>query len=158
MTFKNKAFDWDGYLSLARQFLQELELDNTDSNENESKVRCGISRAYYAAFNGSKKFLHSIGIDPQIFGDRSHERIINEFKMLYENSDDKNRDKPYIKIYNDLSSLKVERIKADYNDYLFTESFLSQNAKKNKLETAIKHSEKIVENLSLIQAARKNIL
>ena len=158
MIYENVAFDWEGYLSLAKQFLQELEVENTDNNENEAKVRCGISRAYYAAFNNSKIFLHRMGIEPSYLGGSSHDKIINEFKILYESSDDKDRDKPYIKIYNGLSSLKGERIKADYNDYLFAEKYLSQKAKKNKLETAIKHSEKIVDNLLLLKDVKKTVL
>lgn len=154
MISKKVSFDWDGYLDIAKQFLQELEEDASDTNENESKVRCGISRAYYAAFNDSRIFLHNIGIEPSMFGESSHKKVIQEFKNLCNKPDNQQFGKEYKIIFNKLSLLKDERTKADYADYLIDEKLYSKDAKKNMLEKSIRYSEMIIKSLSLIESNR----
>lgn len=150
MMQKNMAFDWDGYLHLARSFLTEIDGLNGEDGESEAKIRCGISRAYYSALNNSRIFLHKIKMAPSFGGGSSHDKVINTFKELSEASNNTEQAKTYKRIYNDLRLLKSERIKADYNDILIEGITISKNAKINLLDKSIKRTESILKDLYLL--------
>lgn len=150
MMQKNMAFDWDCYLHLARSFLTEIDGSNGEDGGIEAKIRCGISRAYYSALHNSRIFLQKIKMPPSLGGGSSHDNVINTFKALYDASKDKERDKIYMRIYNDLRLLKSERIKADYHDQLIEGIMISKQAKINLLDKSIRRTEKILEDLSLL--------
>lgn len=150
MMQKNAAFDWDCYLHLAKSFLEEIDELNNEDGESEAKIRCGMSRAYYSALHNSRIFLHKIKIYPSFGSGSSHDNVINQFKKLYEASNDKERDKTYMRIYNDLRLLKSDRIKADYYDRLIEDTMISKNVRRNLLDKSIRRTEKILEGLSLL--------
>lgn len=124
-------------------------LNNLDNNEAkcESQIRCGISRAYYAAFHHCLVFLRNNGIDSCVVGDSSHNNVIDRFKKLYE-LDNNTR---YLQIYNLLRRMKDNRVQADYQDYLLGNNVPSRNGNINMLKKAISTADKIKEHLRQLQ-------
>lgn len=95
-------FDWQKYLELAQELIE--------GDTNEAKQRSSISRAYYAAFCYARNYLRDY-LDFKPRNDKNeHQAVIKEFQKY----DRKNR--KMIEIGNDLSRLRLDRNKADYND------------------------------------------
>ena len=103
-------FNWANYIDFAKTLYQEI----LAGEENECKIRCGISRAYYGAFHRAEAYLRRAQIDFKIYGKGSHENLIIEFEKL-----GKNGDKKFTKISKYLDRLKQLRVKADYYDIFF---------------------------------------
>ena len=97
-------FDWSEYLNLAENLAGQA--DNLISEE--TKLRCSISRAYYAAFCKARNYLRDIeGVSIPQSG-KSHKIVIDNFK--------KSTDKTRKKIGINLDRLRIDRNKADYDD------------------------------------------
>lgn len=47
------AFDWNDYHTLAQKLLKQ------DGTDDEARMRCAISRAYYCAFNIAKDYIRT---------------------------------------------------------------------------------------------------
>ena len=147
MTNKQEAFDWDGYLYLAESFLNDLNGTEAD----EAKVRCGISRAYYAALHDSRIFLHTINADNSVVGGSTHDNIINCFKQMDFAPDDNEKIKLYRKVYNTLRTLKADRIKADYKDRALINTSDVIMTRRNILYKSIKQAQQIINYLAMIK-------
>jgi len=93
------GFDWIEYLNLAKEIAADTTLQSTE----EAKLRCAISRAYYAAFHNAVKVVFPQG-PPEIAG--IHGELTRELKS----SDDRVRRQLGV----DLDRLKGRRHKADY--------------------------------------------
>lgn len=97
------SFNWSEYLSLANE-LAPRPIDRTTA---EAKLRSAISRAYYANHCKARNFLRDCeGHKPR--REDAHRFVIEKFS----NSIDRTRRD----IGKDLNRLKVDRIKADYED------------------------------------------
>lgn len=147
MTNKQEAFDWDGYLYLAESFLNDL--DGTEADE--AKVRCGISRAYYAALHDSRIFLHTSHVDTSVVGGSTHDNIINYFKQMDFAPDDNEKIKLYRKVYNTLRNLKADRIKADYKDRALINTSDVMMTRRNILDKSIKQAQQVIHYLAMIK-------
>ena len=95
------SFDYKDYNRIARQ-LSDQGVDK--SPDKEAKLRCAISRAYYAAFLTARQFL---GIKDR--GDRSSHATVHNALL--------DRDERKLKeAGNNLRSMKFKREQADYDD------------------------------------------
>jgi uncharacterized protein (UPF0332 family) len=97
------AFNWIEYLNLAK----EIATNNALGSTQESKLRCAISRAYYAAFHKALTVVYPEG-PPEIAG--IHGELTRELKS----SDDRRRRQLGI----DLDRLKGNRHRADYRSII----------------------------------------
>lgn len=95
-------FNWIEYLNLAKEIAADMTLGATQ----ESKLRCAISRAYYAAFHKAKSVAFPEGApnSPGI-----HTLVTLELKS--------HNDPRYRQLGIDLDRLKDNRTKADYHVY-----------------------------------------
>lgn len=98
-------FDWEQYLTLAYHLHQDCSLEGCD----EAKWRCSMSRAYYAVFGTAKCYLmykeHQSLPKTDV-----HSWVISEY-LRTDNSKEKR------KIGQNLKRLKIDRTKADYEEY-----------------------------------------
>ena len=138
-------FNWKRYLSLAEYLLESME----ENEDDESKDRCGISRAYYAAFHRAGKFLRAINQTVDIYQSGSHENIIKVFE------DFGRKNKPYAFIAKELKRLKLMRIKADYNDKYF-ENARNTASLKQELKKAILMAKDIIDTIDEIEQQEKD--
>ncbi len=95
------SFDWLHYLDLA----QDLFTQATSSPYQDAKLRCSISRAYYATYHKARLRLHdrwgiSVPADAS-----AHGEVRKEFKK-----------KNQKQIAVTLDRMRIDRNKADYND------------------------------------------
>ncbi|MBF2057096.1 MAG: HEPN domain-containing protein [Cyanobacterium sp. T60_A2020_053] len=95
-------FDWSEYLKLAQELIE--------SETNEAKQRSAISRAYYAVFCYARNYLKDYLDFQSRRGENEHQTVAEEFKT-YDSQNRKMRE-----IGNDLSRLRLDRNKADYED------------------------------------------
>lgn len=93
-------FDWIEFLNIAK----ELSEDKNLHSSQEAKLRCAISRAYYAVYHKARKIV----LPSQVKGFGSHQQVID---TLQESDDAARR-----KLGADLNRLKGKRHKADYVD------------------------------------------
>ena len=147
MINKQETFDWDGYLYLAKSFLNDLN----ETEADEAKVRCGISGAYYAALHDSRIFLHTINVDNSVVGRSTHDNIINYFNQMDSMLDDNEKIKLYRKVYNTLRKLKADRIKADYKDRALINTSDLIMTRRNILDKSIKQAQQVINYLAMIK-------
>lgn len=96
-------FDWSEYLQLAEEIGQDAE----QSELEQARRGCAISRAYYAAFCSARDLLESRG-DYSAFGDgRDHEGVARTF--------DRAPSVERQRVGQELYRLKDHRTKADYD-------------------------------------------
>lgn len=110
-------FDWVEFLNIAK----EMAEDNSPRSSQEAKLRCAISRAYYAAYHKARKIIlpASSATGPgRAFG--SHQQVIDALQE----SDDATRRKLGV----DLNRLKGKRHKADYIDSVQNLPALAEDA------------------------------
>jgi hypothetical protein len=101
-------FKWIEYLNLSRDLYNRGQNKN-DEQEQEAYYRCGISRSYYAAFKLADDYLKTRPwYNAGAFSDGSHDYVIEQYK--------KQTDETMKNIGNNLSNLKLQRIRADYKD------------------------------------------
>ena len=138
MLVSKSKFNWKQYIDFADKLLEE------SSVVSELQMRCGISRAYYGAYNivvgllGEGRLLRGAG------GEGSHQTLINQCKNY---SDD--RDRHNIKIWRNigehLERLKAMRVRADYySDYFEASNTLYLNFK-NELKKSVSYANRILE-------------
>ncbi len=89
------SFDWKQYLTLA----EDLAQPDGKTNE-EARIRCAVSRAYYAALGSARVYWATQG--EFLSG---HDQVINSFR---------DRSKVHNKAMRDLYKLKDYRSIADY--------------------------------------------
>jgi len=95
------TFDWSEYLILAQHLMGA-----TAAPSDEALQRCGISRAYYAAFWKARLALDAESPRNPIPNGGAHTQVIRVLQ------DSTRRDRRKIGI--DLERLKEQRIEADY--------------------------------------------
>ncbi len=143
MSNGHQRFNWGCYLDFARALLQEIP----EGQDDECKVRCGISRAYYAVFHRAREYLHRVGVEFDIYGKGSHENLISEYRRL-----GKNGCREYGLISVKLERLKKLRIKADYYDVFFgSNESLGEGCLRKKLQIVINDADIILEAIELIE-------
>jgi uncharacterized protein (UPF0332 family) len=95
------SFDWSHYLDLAEELIERA----ANSPNAEADLRSAVSRAYYGAFHQARLYLKDafgIAIERDAY---SHAQVRRAFQ-----------DRQYYKIAANLSRMRVDRNKADYDD------------------------------------------
>ena len=135
-------FNWQRYLILAEELLNSIP----ENEDDEAKARCGISRAYYAAYHKAESYLNKIGITIDIYQKGSHRRVIEEFSNIGRSN------KLWSGISLSLKRLKTWRESADYNDKFFDGILSNSNlTMKSQLKMAIAISKDIIERIDKIK-------
>lgn len=98
------SFNWSEYLQLAQELVQTA----SRTPHQEARLRCAISRAYYAAFCSARNHLrdrenHTIPLTGQ-----AHMYVINAFR--------RSLDPARVRLGLDLDRLRIDRGRADYRD------------------------------------------
>lgn len=113
------SFDWEEYLDLARNMSGE----SSNPPSQEARLRCAISRAYYAAFNQTCARMRTHEENQVIPLDGgSHAIVINQLQ----NSQDHERRR----VGTALGRLKRNRVQADYYAQFDGTSDIHQMGKK----------------------------
>ncbi len=135
------SFNWADYKTLAENLH-----NNPDTAIDEASHRSAISRAYYAAFHVTKqKMVDKYKYYPGLSGDTHKELLEFLRKRKATNSN-------FEEVWNNLKSLKSQRISADY-DAVY--DFEGQNVERSS-SFAIEYCKKIFEAVSkLRQRSRK---
>lgn len=97
------SFDWSDYLKLAN----ELAPRPINAETQEAKLRCAISRAYYANYCKARNHLRDK--EGQVIPARDAHRYVID--VLLNSTERKRKD-----LGKDLNRLRIDRIKADYHD------------------------------------------
>ncbi len=97
------SFDWSDYLKLAN----ELAPRPINAATQEAKLRCAISRAYYANYCKARNHLRDN--EGQVIPAHDAHRYVID--ILLNSTERKRRD-----LGKDLNRLRIDRIKADYYD------------------------------------------
>ena len=97
------SFDWQDYLKLAN----ELAPRPINAATNEAKLRCAISRAYYATYCKARNHLRDE--EGQVIPAHDAHRYVID--TLLNSTERKRKD-----LGKDLNRLRIDRIKADYYD------------------------------------------
>jgi uncharacterized protein (UPF0332 family) len=97
------SFDWSDYLKLAN----ELAPRPINAATQEAKLRCAISRAYYANYCKARNHLRDK--EGQLIPAHDAHRYVID--TLLNSTERKRKD-----LGKDLNRLRVDRIKADYYD------------------------------------------
>lgn len=134
-------YNWGLFLEAAKRWLNDMQDD-----EDETLIRCGISRAYYAAFHVCQQYLININMGADVHGNGSHMAVINSFQQL----GDARNNRECKKISLDLSRLKNKRISADYKDFLLSSDHSYIGAKKKVLEQSIIEAEHIIDMTGML--------
>jgi uncharacterized protein (UPF0332 family) len=104
-------FDWHEYFILAQELVNQTCGQSGIFASNEAKLRCAISRAYYALHCKTRNYLRDVEGDNNIPNDgRAHMYVINAFR----NSRNRNRHT----IGTNLNRLRRYRNEVDYRDYV----------------------------------------
>lgn len=120
------SFDWSDYLNLAN----ELAPRPISAAAQEAKLRCAISRAYYANYCTARNHLREK--EGQLIPVHdAHRYVIN---ALLNSTERKRKD-----LVKDLNRLRIDRIKADYNDEF--------SGLPSQTEVALLLAEKLMSNL-----------
>jgi len=83
------AFDWNGYLSLAKELQTETDGQIT-STEIEAKQRSGVSRAYYSVYHLAEDYaITHFGYTPtkKGGGNQFHADLREEYRKRFGNVD-----------------------------------------------------------------------
>lgn len=101
------SFDWTEYLRLS----EKLTGAGTTPPSEEGKLRCAISRAYYAAHHCARNYLRDIQRIPE---KRDHGYVRKWFQEAYYSTPSEHRLVEHKTIELSLQRLQGKRIKADY--------------------------------------------
>ena len=146
-------FKWEYYLKTAESLLTEVQsssnntrkLTAEDKQFEEAKCRCGISRAYYSAFNVAKKYIEKdFSFNDSIFNGSIHKEVIKAYK----NSPDKNLKK----IGNDLEVLKGHRVRADYYDNFWPKDAIVSGVLTTNFQSDIRLSRNVIKNIEQLSS------
>jgi hypothetical protein len=97
------AFDWNGFLNLARDL---------ERGTDEARVRSSISRAYYASYCNARNYMEDICGRSLPYDESSHQYVIE-----YYNGNRGVRSTPRrSKIAQKLLRMKLKRVMADYDN------------------------------------------
>lgn len=105
-------FDWEDYLRLS----MAMEMESKGSPLEEAYLRSSISRAYYSAFNLSRKFL--LSLDISIPDANVHKYVQLIFEDLSNKEKDVKRKQKLLLISDDLADLWEDRKRADYESIM----------------------------------------
>ena len=98
-------FDWQEYLALAREMADTGEPATATL---EARLRCAVSRAYYAAFGRASRYLRELhGFDDLPADGDVHKEVAHRFKG--------DGDAAWRAIGKDLDELREYRNDADYH-------------------------------------------
>lgn len=120
------SFDWSDYLNFAK----ELAPRPVSAATQESRLRCAISRAYYANYCKARNHLRDKE-GQTIPKQDAHKYVID---MFLNSTERKRKD-----LGKDLNRLRVDRIKADYHDEF--------NGLPAQTEIVLMLAEKVISNL-----------
>lgn len=134
-------FDWLKYIDFAGDLLEQ------DDND-EAKRRCGISRAYYGAYNKVVSYMKEKNIYSNNFGEGSHQTVIKDCKNFGSNNKTE-AEKAWKRIGDKLGRMKVMRVKADYRECYFQEGFTG--SMKNELAKAVQWAQAIASDVETIR-------
>ena len=132
---RDHKYDWKLFLGQAKKWL-----DGMNNDVDETLVRCGVSRAYYAAFHVCRQYLNSIGMSGDIVGEGSHKVVIEDFKRL----GDAHGNRECKKISEDLKRLKQSRVAADYKDCMISSPYARAKLLKIELNKSISAADKLI--------------
>lgn len=143
MSAGHTNFDWARYIAFAKDLLTKIP----EGEDDECKVRCGISRAYYGVFHRAKEYLDHANIDYDPYHEGSHEKLIDEFQRL-----GKGGNREYSVIFMKLGILKKLRIKADYHNIFFEPlQSTSNGALRSKLKMMLDEVDRTVKAIESIE-------
>lgn len=94
------SFDWAHYLTLSQSLFEQGR-----ESADEAKLRCSISRAYYAAFGKARDFLENEG---EKFSQESVHQKVAEIFNRYEDEDRR-------EVGDYLIRMRNKRNRADYD-------------------------------------------
>ena len=138
-------FNWERYLHLAKELLESIP----ENEDDEAKARCGISRAYYAAYHKAESYLNEIGITIDIYQKGSHKRVIEEFYNIGRSN------RLWRGIDVSLKRLKNWRESADYKDRFFDEVSNPHLTMRSILESAIILTNDVIDRIKKIEEIEK---
>ena len=143
------SFDWQEFLSFARNIFNTHQNAKVINHSIESDCRIAISRAYYAVYHATKDYIYKVQPDfkPQ-FGEATHEAVINELKRKKNNKILRNISIP-------LSKLRDMRVRADYNSDRYDKRGESGNIIM-ELQKALNYADEINKKLTLCQQETQN--
>lgn len=116
-------YDWNNFLDFSSWL---LGFSGSSKPDDETISRVAISRAYYAAYHAAKDYLTRKGYDKEIYAGGEHEIVCKTLKEM--NKGDKQHKASCRSIGNNLTILKKERHKCDYNS---NESISLKNAQQS---------------------------
>ena len=134
-------FDWLKYIDFADELLAQ-------NDDDEAKRRCGISRAYYGAFNKVVSYMREQNIYSDRFGEGSHQAVINDCNNFGSNNKTE-AEKAWKRIGENLGRMKVMRFKADYRDCYFPKDFAG--SMRNELTKAVQWARAIASDVETIR-------
>ena len=134
-------FDWLKYIDFADELLVQ------DDND-EAKRRCGISRAYYGAYNKVVSYMKEKNIYSSNLWEGSHQTVITDCKNFGKNNKTE-AEKAWLRIGNNLGRMKDMRVKADYRDYFFPKG--ATGSMKDELAKAVKRARAIASDVETIR-------
>jgi uncharacterized protein (UPF0332 family) len=105
-----KSFPWEKFLEFS-QILSELEIENEDEDLMQARFRSAISRAYYAAFGQSRKYLRKNYHFIDRKDENEHKKVADEFLRLAKEKKKIN----YQIVGSKLTELRQFRNNADYD-------------------------------------------
>ncbi|RQW77060.1 MAG: HEPN domain-containing protein [Methanothrix sp.] len=128
-------FNWKKYLDLA----DELAANRTD----EAKIRASISRAYYAAFCNARNYMIEKDLNKFPPEEKEHHKyLVKYFKGEADESKTDNLDGTRDRIGRDLNSMRHDRRKADYENYVCELERLNETA-----SDVIKRSRRVISSI-----------
>ena len=128
-------FDWAGYLTLARELVEPGEAQNTAS---ETKLRCAVSRAYYAAFGRATAYVSQLVGPDEVPDDWTvHQFVVDWFRGY--------PDRRLKKIGRRLDDLRLYRNDADYH--------ANVSGWRNKAEASIAWASSSIDELQQLPGA-----
>lgn len=106
------SFDWSEYFIVAQELANQAITSSKNQGTIEAKLRCAISRAYYAAFRKARNHLRDKEGEPLhvLTHGNTHQVVIN----LFNTGSDIDR----LMIAQFLHDLRSARNRADYDDTL----------------------------------------
>ncbi len=134
-------FDWLNYIDFADELLAQ-------EDNNEARHRCGISRAYYGAYNKVVSYMKEKNIYSGRTWEGSHQTVITSCCDFGRNNKTK-AEKAWRRIGINLGRIKDMRVKADYREYYFPQGYAG--SMKNELAKAVRWARGIALDIEIIR-------
>lgn len=101
------AFDWNGYLSLARELATQTS-GQVVNQDNEAKQRCAVSRAYYSVYHSALEYAKTtFTYTPSTHNVSLHRELQKKYKQQSGNTDHR-------EVGQILTRLHQYRVNSDY--------------------------------------------